>query len=156
MAIYTIFASNPAKTYWSTEPSVSEDVLLQNNPAIAALDPETRATVLGTLKGDDVLTTPTLSTIDSITKASKDWNNRVLKSREAKRLALIEVLKGAQSEEYVEKVRKTAEMSPKELLEILTAGKMAAQTTLDFLQAKYEQNAAIAAERLSKGKKNAA
>ncbi len=154
MSIYTIFASNPAKTYWSTEPSQSEQEILKNNPAIAALDPETRATVLGTMKGDDVLTTPTVATIDSITKASKDWNNRVLKTREAKKQALIEILAGAQSEEFIEQVRKTGDMSPKDLLEILTEGGKAAQTTLDFLDAQYKHNAEVAAARLGTAKEN--
>jgi len=156
MPIFTIFASNPAKTYWSPEPSQSEEEILKNNPAIAALDPETRATVLGTMKGDDVLTTPKVATIDAMTKASKDWNNRVAKTREAKKLALIEVLSGAQSEEFIEQVRKTGDVSPKELLKVLTAGGKAAQTTLDFLEAQHKQNAEVAAERLKKGRKNEA
>lgn len=154
MTIYTIFASNPSKTYWSTEPSKTEAEILKENPLFATLEGEMRAQFLAHVAGDDVQTTPNTKTIESMTRSTKEWNLRVLKTREAKKIAVVEVLAGAQSEALVEEVRKAADLSPKELLDILTDGDKAAQTTLDYLAEQYKQNAAVAAARLSKGKKN--
>lgn len=176
LPVRKVFPNEPAKLSWTISPVVTAAELKKKHRALFALispaERRQKQAEWEAIEKNFVVEEPSLASIEDVTELIDDLNSRARESYDARRVMIVRVLAGDQSEADIEDVRLGTGLSAEKLKQAITTGttKDASgavvsngeaadgilQSTIDFLDQLIQQGKDEAKHRRDVAARNAA